>query len=122
MSHEARSQARINKTPLAQNKNFNPNWITRMGDTKLVMKSGPPTRPACVGSGPSCPVAGSILGKNCVPAFREPLGGAKFGVLNALKNSARNWSFMDSRIGKFLNSEKSRSWNDGPVRGAGLEL
>jgi hypothetical protein len=35
----------------------------------------------------------------------ELFGGLKFGLLKMLNSSARNCTFTDSRIGKFLNSE-----------------
>ena len=49
-------------------------------------------------------------------AVSELAGGLKLGLLKMLKNSARNCSFTDSRIGKFLNNEKSRFRKCGPRR------
>src|SRR5579872_4520515 len=82
---------------LDQKRNFSPNWICRMGAAKLVICPGPPAR-IWLGKAPP-----SVDGRYCVDADRALLGGLKLGVLNMLNISARNCSFMDSLIWKFLN-------------------
>ena len=61
-------------------------------------------------------------GKYWREAESELFGGLKVGLLKALNISARNCTFMDSRILKFLNSEKSRFLKAGPTRMALPEL
>ena len=96
--------------------------MIRIGDTRVVMVPGPWTRPPCAGSGPIWPVAGSKAGRKALPAFNVALGTPKLGLLKTLKSSARNWNHIFSRIGKFLNKEKSRPLKAGPSRMAFPEL
>ena len=81
------------------------------------MAPGPCTRPAWVGMAPP-----GVEGRNAVDVVSELFGGKKFGLLKMLKNSARNCTLTVSRIGKFLNIEKSRFRNCGPRRIAFPEL
>ncbi|MND07308.1 hypothetical protein D3C83_292020 [compost metagenome] len=45
-----------------------------------------------------------------------PVGSPKYGVLNVLMNSVRNWSRTLSVTRKFRNSEASRFFCHGPSR------
>ena len=93
-----------------QNRNFKPNWTIRIGAISEVIAPGPWAR-TCVGK-----AAPGVDGTKAAAPESELFGGAKFGLLKMLKNSARNWSFEDSVMAKFLNAEKSRFLNAGPSR------
>ena len=89
-----------------------PNWTLRMGATKLVIAPTPPAIPAW--DGKVMLPSDARTGRKPPCVFRLRFGTLNCGVLERLKNSARNCSFKRSVIPKFLNIEKSALLNPGP--------